>query len=342
MEENLRVPANWHGDGIIARVGSLSMAKELKTLRIPVVNVSGIQLPGVDFPKVITDLVASARLAARTFLNRGFRHFAYFSLRGLAYVATHQEAFEREVTQAGGDFSHFTAKPLTGAEPAWTLNPTQLGAWLAKLPKPVGILTWNPSSAREVIYACRTAGLLVPEDVAVLSGTDDELLCEIASIPISGILIAAEQIGYQAAGVLDAMMRGEPVPAKELLVSPPSVVQRQSTDTLAIKDRALVRALSFIQENASQPIQVAEVARHAGISRRVLERRFLKSLGRSPAAEIRRAHLETAKRLLLETDLPIPDVAEAAGFQSPEYLAYVFRKATGMTPFHYRLRVRGD
>lgn len=342
MEERLRVPNGWQGDGVIARVGSPAMARELEALGIPVVNVSGIELPRPAFPRVSTDLTGSAQLAARSFLNRGFRHFGYFSLLGLAYVATHQQAFADAVTGAGGDFASFAARPVTGAEPDWNLDLAKLGDWLKSLPKPVGILTWNPSGAREVIYACQTAGLLVPEDVAVLSGTDDELLCELVSIPISGILVAAEQIGYQAARLLDRLMQGRAAPNRSLLIAPLSIVQRHSTDTLAIRDRALVRALSFIQESASRPIQVGDVARQAGVSRRVMERRFMQVLGRSPAAEIRRAHLERAKHLLLETELPIPEVAEGAGFQSPEYLAFVFRKDTGMAPLNFRRKMRGD
>ena len=88
MEERLRVPPGWKCDGVIARVGTAEMARELRNLQIPVVNVSGIDVRGVDFPQVMTDLRASATLAAGHFLERGFRHFAYFSLLGLTYVAS--------------------------------------------------------------------------------------------------------------------------------------------------------------------------------------------------------------------------------------------------------------
>lgn len=340
MEEQLRVPAGWQGDGIVARVSNLAMARELKALRLPVVNVSGIELAGIKFPRVTTDLEASAHLAARHFLERGFHHFAYFSLLGLAYVARHQQAFVEAVTRAGADFASFAVKPMAGAEPDWNLDLAKLGDWLKSLPKPVAILTWNASSAREIIYGCQMAELLVPEEVAVLSGSDDDLLCALSAIPISGILVAAEQIGHEAAKLLHDLMRGRSASGRQVWIPPLEIARRQSTDTLAIRDRALVRALGFIRENASQPIQVDEVAHHAGVSRRVLERRFLEALGRSPATEIRRAHLERARQLLVETDMPIPDVAQAAGFGSPEYLAYVFRTDTGKTPRRYRTEIR--
>ena len=336
LEEKLRLPTGWRGHGIIARIGNVPMAKELAALRVPVVNVSVIQLPGVDFPRVTTDQSASARLAAQHFLERGFKHFAYFSLLGLSFVADHQKAFADAVAKAGGDFAFMAVKPYVGTEPDWNLDLAKLGQWLKNLPKPVGVLTWNATSAREIIYACQIAGLLIPEEVAVLSGLDDELLCNLSQVPISGTLVAAETIGHKAARLLDQLMRGRPAPKHPELITPSGVATRQSTDTLAINDATLVKAMSFIRQNAAQPIQVTDVARQSGVSRRALERRFVEVLGRTPAVEIRRMHFERAKRLLAETDMPIPEVAEAAGFGSHTYMAYIFRQEINTTPKDFR------
>jgi LacI family transcriptional regulator len=201
------------------------------------------------------------------------------------------------------------------------------------------VLTWNPSSAREIIFASQVANLLVPEDVAVLSGTDDKLLCELLDVDISALLVGAETIGFEAARILDRLMCGKKGPKKPVRIPPVGVVTRQSTDTLAINDRAVVKAVSFIRENLSQPLHVAEIARYAGASRRVLERRFQDYLERSPAEEIRRARLHKAKELLLNTDMLVPEISEAAGFGSPEYMAYVFRQECNLTPVEYRRRV---
>lgn len=340
MEERLRVPPGWQGDGLIARVGNSGMAEELKALNLPVVNVSGIQLANADFPRVTSDLRAGARLALEHFLDRGFHHFAYFSLRGLPYVAAQEHAFVEAVQRAGKDCVVVAVKPRTGAEPDWNLDLAALGEWLRSLPKPVGVLTWNPSSSREIVYACQAAGLLVPEEVAVISGSDDDVLCELLHIPLSAIEVAAEQIGHHAAAMLHTIMRGGTPPKQPVLIQPLRVVTRQSTDTLAVRDRALVKALSFIRENSARSIQVSDVARQSGVSRRVLERRFLQTLGRTPATEIRRVHLERARTLLVSTDLSIPEVAEAAGFGSPEYLAYAFKAEMGKTPLRYRKEIR--
>jgi LacI family transcriptional regulator len=318
------------------------MAQELKALNIPVINVSGIHLPGYAFPQVIGDLGASARMAVQHFMDRGFRHFAYFSLVGLSYVAFHQQTFAQAVMEAGGDFTSFAVKPRVGAEPDWNLDLAKVGDWLKSLPKPVALLTWNHSCAREIIYACQLSGILVPEEVAILSGSDDELFCELIQFSISGILGASEQIGYESAKLLDKLMSGQRTPSNPVLIPPLSIITRQSTDILAIRDQHLIKALGFIRENSSQPIQVSDVAKKTGLCRRALERRFIEVLGRTPAQELRRMRLEHAKNLLSETDMPVPEVADAAGFGSPEYLAYIFRHELGQTPLKFRKQTQSS
>jgi LacI family transcriptional regulator len=202
----------------------------------------------------------------------------------------------------------------------------------------VALLTW--SGGREVLYASRLMGLSVPEEVALLSGSDD-FLCEISQIPISAVRAAGERIGFEAAAQLDALMRGAPAPEQPIFIPPIGVITRQSTDTLAIGDSALVRALTFIRENSEKPIQVSDAACHAGVSRRVLERRFKEVLGATPAEHIRRSHLERARHLLSTTNLPMPDVAEASGFGSAAYMSYIFRKELRVTPLHFRRAARG-
>ena len=62
--------------------------------------------------------------------------------------------------------------------------------------------------ARHVLAACRSLGILVPEDVAVIGVDNDELICELTSPPLSSIEQGARTIGYQAAALLDRLMAG--------------------------------------------------------------------------------------------------------------------------------------
>jgi transcriptional regulator GlxA family with amidase domain len=108
-----------------------------------------------------------------------------------------------------------------------------------------------------------------------------------------------------------------------------------------MKDRDVAQAIAFIRSHAAKPIQVADVLREVALSRRQFERRFQTILGRTPAAEIRRVHMERAMQLLIDSEMPIPDVASAAGFASREYMAQVFKQELGLSPLRYRLRDRG-
>lgn len=115
-------------------------------------------------------------------------------------------------------------------------------------------------------------------------------------------------------------------------------------DTATEWGRQTIRGIANyadIRTNAGARIQVSDVLRAVPVSRSWLERRFQELLGRSPAEEIRRVRLERTKRLLAETDLPVPEVAIASGFGSSEYLAYAFKQATGLTPREFRTRTRG-
>jgi len=337
LEQRQWLPNAWKGDGVIARVGFIELAKRLKTLKLPVVNVSAITLPKVNFPRVVSDQVAASKLAAEHLLARGFRNFAYFSLLGLEYVAEHQQAFLDTLRRQGHRCEVFAVQPQLGAEPDWNLDMKRLGKWLRCLPKPLAIFTWNSGSAREIIYASMQAGLAVPEQVAVLSGSDDDLFCVVTPVSISAVKLSCEQIGYRAAAELDGMMsKREVTPPEEVLIPPLGVVERRSTDTLAIDDAAMVKALRFIRENPARAMTVNDIASKAGLCRRAMELRFKYLLGRSPAAEIRRVRIDHAIHLLQHTNLSVATVAERSGFSSSEYMASVFRAQLATTPLHFR------
>lgn len=339
MEEYLQVPAELRCKGVIARVNCAKMVKELAALDVPVVNVSGIGFGHSVFPQVTTNMRKVADLAVEHFLEKGFSHFAYFGLKGLQYVTAQQNEFEAKVQQMGFDCACFREETHRGTEPDWSRN-AKLLAWLQNLPKPIGIFTWNVSSARELLYACLGSNLRVPDDVAVLSGSEDDLLFEASPVPISAVLPATKLVGFRAAELLNQLIQGEKVPSAPTLISPLGVVTRQSTDTLAVKDPALARALGFLWKNPEKPIQVEDLACQAGLSRRALERRFREVLKRSPADEIRRVRLDSARRLLAETDLPISAVAEAFGFATQAYFAYLHTRHCGKSPSQYRNECR--
>jgi LacI family transcriptional regulator len=135
-------------------------------------------------------------------------------------------------------------------------------------------------------------------------------------------------------------MRGEKPPAAPQLLVPSGIVARQSTDTLAYQDAELTAAMSFIRRNADKPISVDDLLSAVSLSRRSLEQRFLRLIGRSPAAEIRRIHLQRAQDLLIRSELPIGRIAAVSGFVHPEVLNRAFRRELGTSPTAFRRQFR--
>ena len=92
---------------------------------------------------------------------------------------------------------------------SWEGGQQDLAEWLQELPKPVGVFAAHDLRCLCVLDACRRIGILVPEEVAVIGVDNDETLCNVADPPLSSIKIDFEQIGYEAAALLDLLMKGK-------------------------------------------------------------------------------------------------------------------------------------
>lgn len=334
------MPDGWTGDGIIARISTSAIADRLRREKVPLVNVSGIRLQGVAFPRVCTDNDKLAQFAVEHFVDRGLQNIGYIGLSGREYSVDRQQSTLRACTRLGCNFSAY--RPATGLKAAgrWNRDRASIGIWLQKLPKPVGVLAWGVRRGTDVIEQAVAQGLRVPDEVAVL-GDDDDLLCEAVAPSLSGIILPCEQIGLEAAATLDLMMRGEKPKRKELAFEPTGILARTSTDVLAIDDQEVADALQIIRNHASEPLTVKEIADTLAVSRRSLERKFQHLLQRTVREEITRAHLDKAKLLLATTDWPMPAVAQGSGYGTPEYLATVFKRYMGISPRQYRKQCQG-
>lgn len=336
----MRMPAGWQGDGIIATVHSTALATSLRRYGVPVVNVSGARLPGVAFPRVTSDAAAVVGLAVAHLRAKGLRHLAYCGDPGRRFLQFWTDAYGGAVRAAG-------AEPLVypGAgrrAPAGLLaRHRDRARWLATLPRPVGIIGWDTITCRQVASACELAGLEVPDEVAIISLSTEDLLGQTIHPPISGVDIPVKRIGCEAAALLGRLMAGLPPPAEEQLLAPLGVTTRQSTDLFECDDERVRQAMRFIRERATTGIGVTEVLRAVPLGRRTLERRFAALIGHSPAEEIRRTKLERVRQLLSTTDLPVPEIAEACGFAYAEHMIPLFARHHGATPAAFRRNLRG-
>jgi LacI family transcriptional regulator len=326
--------------GVIGRLGSPRVAEAVLRSRLPLIamDLSDEQLskgsPLRQISEIRPDSPKAGRLAAEHLLERGFRHFAFCGYPGENWSRHREAGFRERLHEAGLRCDVF--RPQRCIRIPWHRELTAVTAWLKSLPKPVGLLACNDIRGRQVIEACALDGVNVPNEVAVVGVDEDHLLSEFSNPPLSSVALNAERGGYEAAELLDRMMKGRAKQRRLILVEPLGVVARLSTDVIAVEDRDVAAALRYVRDNARRAIGVQDVVRHSAVSRRALEIRFQRSLGRSIREEIQRVRLNWAKQLLTETNLSLEKIADHAGFNSLCYLSRVFHRSTGITLGQYR------
>lgn len=191
-----------------------------------------------------------------------------------------------------------------------------------------------------LLDTCARAGIHVPEEAAVVGVENDEALCTIALPRLSSVQYNGLRIGFEAAAVLDQLMKGKAAPAREVLIPPLDLIIRESSDIAAINDPVVGEAVRFIRTHACEGISVEDVLDVVPISRSALERRMVQAIGRAPNAEIIRVRLNHVRLLLRETSLSLAKIAEQTGFEHPQYMSALFKSKTGEPPGVYRAATR--
>ncbi len=322
----------WRGDGIIARIENTAIAKAVKAAKLPTVDVSAARLVE-ELPWVETDDAAIGRMGAEHLLDRGFEQFGYVGDSRFNWSDWRRDSFIERVHQAGYECDIYKRK---GRGRGWEGEQESLMKWMGGLGRPVGVMACYDIRAQEVLEACRRMELAVPDGVAVIGVDNDELLCDLSDPPLTSVVPNTHKTGYEAAALLDQVMSGKKVSNAGRRIEPLGVATRESTDVLAIEDRDVSRAVRFIREHACDGVNVGDVLREVPLSRRVLETRFRKLIGRTPHEEILRVQLDRVRELLVETELPLSVVAARTGFKHAEYLSVVFRKHVGVPPSVFR------
>jgi len=331
----------WKGDGIIARVPNEVTAQALRVARVPVVlfNPPGAYLhpeePLSRFSRTQLDSEAIGRLAAEYFLGRSPRCFVYVD-----HPAEHpwslwrREAFDARLRQAGKECRIYPLPPENRR--AWVVERPYLCAWLKKLPRPFAVFTPNDVRGREVLDACLVAGIAVPYEASVLGVDNDTLVCETSFPPLSSIAADTEKAGYEAAGMLDRLMRKLEKPGRVIHYGTQELVARASTADppvadKPIADKRVIRALEFVRINAGLDIRVSDVAKHLGVSPRWAETLFKQTVGQSLHQWIHEVRMASVRTMVTATDSPFSEIAKRCGFRNVNYLCRIFKRTYGST-----------
>ena len=230
-----------------------------------------------------------------------------------------------------------TSRPRTGAVPCRAFD--QIQPWLRSLPRPAGVFAGCDAWGRTVVEEATAAGLRVPEDVAVIAADNDDLFCALTRPELTSVIIPWNALGMVAARLAHDLLQGR-APVAPPPLEPPGVAVRRSSEVLAVRDPDVAAALGVIRAHRGKRCGVRDVLRQVPAGRHRLERGFRRELGRTMTEEIRRIHVDEAKRLLATTDLLLADVAARSGFANANKMGIAFRKETAQSPSEYRARFR--
>jgi LacI family transcriptional regulator len=348
LEEDFRCRLNgideWKGDGIIADFDDPNVCDALADRKVPVVAVGGSYEDDAKYPAnipyVATDNFKLVELAFGHLIDVGLSKFAMFSL---PESPENRWAQERE-----GAFSKLMQRDRLPTEiyrgqstsaSTWNAAVEQLVAWLATLPKPVGIIAVTDARARQLLQACIIAGIAVPEQVALIGIDNDPLARVLTRIPLSSVIQGTEKMGHTAAHLLHQMLNGKRLAGSHVRVAPVGINVLASSKHELPKHPYVMRARHFIRQYACQGIKTEQVADYVGISRSSLESHFRQELGRSVHDEILRFKLDAATTILINENCNIADLAVNCGFTSVQYMYSVFKRELGCTPRQYQQRI---
>lgn len=327
---------DWDCHGVIARIESPSMAEVIKTMGVPIVDAGSARLiPKI--PWVAAHDGAIARLAVSHLLDCGLPRIAFFGDRYYDWSRWRGSSFVQLARRSGVPHFVYELPDREDRKVWWHNRRDSIIRWVDSLPKPVGVFACSDYYAHRLLEVCKDSGIVVPHDVAVIGVDNDELICELSHPPLSSVIPNTRLTGMKAAEHLDRLMNGQEVNAQRFSIPPISVQERASTDSLAVLDSHVARAMGYIQQHAIEKLSPDDVARHVGLSRRSLEGRFRQALNRTPYQQIARVRLNKIRELLSKTDMTLAEIAEALNIPHSEYLSVFFKKQTGKTPSEYRV-----
>ena len=312
--------------GLFAENGIVAIAQDYKKKFSSIPNVTG-------------DYLGTGRMAARFFIDRGFRNFGFFGFNDVCWSDERCEGFRREVDEAGFGGS-FYAYRMQEIEMVWHYQRNRLREWLATVPKPIAIMACDDNQGSNLIEACHDTGIKIPSEVSVMGVDNDESLCNLGSTTLTSVLMDIERGGRETAALVERLVADSKAPVADVVLKPIKIVERMSTAAFATDDQQILKAILFIHQNVLKKISVGDVMAEAALSRRLLERRFKIVTGKTLYEYITELKLKHFAEQLQETDLQVMEIALSMGENDTKSISRRFKQIYGCTPGEWRERQR--
>ena len=286
-------------------------------------------------PNITADYIGTGRMAARYYIERGFRHFGFFGFRNVCWSDERLAGFRQEIEAAGYGDSLYTYN-IQDIDHLWYYEADQLTRWLMTVPKPIGVMACDDNQGNNLVEACHAAGIKIPYELSVMGVDNDELLCSLGSTPLSSIQVNIEEGGYQTAELIERRVLDPWLPPQDIVLRPVKIVGRISTASFATNDVQIQKAVKFIHQNDARKICVEDVMEKVALSRRLLERRFKAVTGQTIYQYITDLKLKRFAQMMLDSDEPLISIAMTLGETDTKSISRRFKQIYGCTPGEWR------
>ncbi len=328
----IRWAKEWKADAIIARWDHEG-TNLLATLNIPII-LQNYRSRSPYFSNLTGDYIGTGEMAARFFIKRRYRNFAFYGNRGVVWSRERAEGFRREVEKTGGNYYYFESENMSGEQ--WSSSHIQLDEWLFSLPKPVGLFACDDSFALQVSEICKINNIRIPQEIALLGVDNDELICNLSDPPISSIELDVERGGYEAGRLIKQLIGKEREKPFDIIIRPTRFELRHSTEKYNIGNEYISKVVDYIETHFNTEVDIDSLTRLVPLSRRNLEMKFKNEMGTSIYQFILQCRIERFADLLQTTDRPLFDLALESGFNDCKNISRIFKKIKGYTPAEYR------
>ena len=287
-------------------------------------------------------------LAADFFLGRGLQNFAFLGcdiFRERKACEVRIDSFRRRIAEKSilpCTVSQIICGRNAPNEDFWVDDQAAVVEWLKSLPLPCGLLVNGEIEAFAVLKLCQAHGIDVPGQIEILCVDNSFGFCEMASPTLSSIRVDFRSVADIAVEMLLSMIgRSERADGHENIVKLDLEI-RERGSTASGRGYGLVveRVKEFLRIHACEGVGIPEVAKHIGVSRRIMEKRVREATGQSVLQMIRSVRLAEVCRLLEETDLSISEIMARSGYQINSNLCVLFKRVHGMTMRQYRILKR--
>lgn len=327
----------WVGHAAVVAAHTLQQGEAAARTPCHCVNVLN-SLAATALPTVSIDDRRAARLAFEHLQATGASWFGYLPFRAGPDNHLRQAGFIEAAAEAGLGARAMVIESILSQD-EWLEAIKKQGEIFLSLPKPMAILCFADWLGALAMHAAQLVGLRIPEDLAIMGIDDENHICEAVEPTLTSVATAQNRVGYEAAALAIALAEGGAKPSAPVLISPLGVIERRSTQLMAVEDEDVASALRYIRqqmEEEGMPPRVPEVCKAVVVSRRGLDLKFVKHLGCTVSEQIERLKVRETLRLLEQTDLAPVAITARLGYSSVAHLSRVVRRETGKPTVAYR------